>query len=687
MAVILYQVQIDSNNVMDYIKTGTVERTFGDSISRANITLRRNVTSVVTPAVGDRITIKRGEDPNDDTYFLFDGYIVDVKIDFGHYKIKCYDKIFDLVSKEIHYSYDAAIDPSAGVITEIIDDMIETYGDLTCTINGGGSGSVNVIDRFVCRHSDIYEKVNQLLEVIDYQMYYDPDTSAVIVEPKGYTLNSNVLYCDVSGQTTNVTENPKWKYDNRKLFNNLVVEGATSEVETTETFDGDSSTTNFPLAHIPVSVKVFVGGTLQVGGIENSTETFDYSVDRHKDSPAINFETGSTPGTGTDNIEVRYSYDVPVPVNLRDDVSISNYYEVQKTVYLPDVENVDDAIEQGQALLDKYSTPFINGVVKLDSTVIDVNPGEQIRVDDDVNNEDRTLTIRKVKHTIPFKPDEITLGDEEYKTADWGRGVELKLKRLLEKFTGDQDILTSLVRSDFDIDVTPYSTTILSKKIYDMATGVGKDTYTINSVADQGIYLDRMEVVGNWADGGGTATFSLSQNSNTTYIQVGSYSLKCDWTGGTGDASILDSTTSLGDLSAYTGQSSGTPSQGTVGLWVYLAAATDLTGDITLKIGSGASNYTETTGREYTSSNVYGLEIATWVTGWNYVMFDLDGGSETGTPDWTAVDYVNIEFNTNTASGTLYVDYLTISKSNYLGLNGAGGDRRGAEVTEFTVTY
>ena len=56
------------------------------------------------------------------------------------------------------------------------------------------------------------------------------------------------------------------------------------------------------------------------------------------------------------------------------------------------------------------------------------------------------------------------------------------------------------------------------------------------------------------------------------------------------------------------------------------------------------------------------------------MLFDLDNGSETGTPDWTACDYLEFDLITGTSVSDVYFyfDYLTISKSNYIGFNGIG---------------
>lgn len=128
----------------------------------------------------------------------------------------------------------------------------------------------------------------------------------------------------------------------------------------------------------------------------------------------------------------------------------------------------------------------------------------------------------------------------------------------------------------------------------------------------------------------------------------------------------ITSAQSFGDLSSYTGQNTGTPSQGTAGLWVnnnYSIIST-----VKLKLGSDSSNYAYYTGSIYDPGS-YGF---TWQNGWTYLTFDLDvPDSVTGTPDWTACDYAVIEI-TFTNVGVIYLDYLTISKSNYIGLNGLG---------------
>ena len=142
--------------------------------------------------------------------------------------------------------------------------------------------------------------------------------------------------------------------------------------------------------------------------------------------------------------------------------------------------------------------------------------------------------------------------------------------------------------------------------------------------------------------------------------QVGSKSLKL--TASSSPFSIL-STQSFGDISGYTLVSSGAPTSGTLGFWVY--CDTDSISSITLRLGSSASDYSEIAGVK-TFTNAFDLQ-----GGWNYFVFRLTNSATTGTPDWTAVDYTRIEFAT-AGTPVIYVDYFTIGSGDKIGNNGLG---------------
>jgi hypothetical protein len=165
------------------------------------------------------------------------------------------------------------------------------------------------------------------------------------------------------------------------------------------------------------------------------------------------------------------------------------------------------------------------------------------------------------------------------------------------------------------------------------------------------------------------AGFGATYYVNDSLVLVSSKSLKLVASATT--FSVLN-TTSMGNLSAYTGANSGAPPHGTIGLWVYLQAG-EIT-SITLRIGSAASAYTEIAGiKTYTNNTVQ-------EDGWNYFVFKLVNGATTGTPDWTAVDYIRLQFVSPTTP-TIVLDYLTIGTLDTIGLNGLG-----SRITTFTDT-
>jgi len=221
-------------------------------------------------------------------------------------------------------------------------------------------------------------------------------------------------------------------------------------------------------------------------------------------------------------------------------------------------------------------------------------------------------------------------------------------------------------------------TRIVGKKTYLNDTFIASEYSHANSIiydADEAFIIDNMETTGNWSSVG-VVSVTIAADSTAGHYWVGANGTKCTWTGTTSSATIR-STQSYGDFSGATGAASGTPIQGTAGLWVYAPTGAIFSG-VKLKLGSDSSNYKQYSAIFY--SDISGVADSTMV----YLRFDLDSPLATaGTVNWTAIDYVEIEW-TVSAAGNLTWDYLNISKSNDVSLCGAG-DRR-TTVTEFTQT-
>lgn len=144
---------------------------------------------------------------------------------------------------------------------------------------------------------------------------------------------------------------------------------------------------------------------------------------------------------------------------------------------------------------------------------------------------------------------------------------------------------------------------------------------------------------GTVAASGDASNLTIDTND---YISGGS-SINFDMAAGatTGVVQITDFTDV--NLSAY-------EDKGSVFVWVFIPDATDAEGDdltnFILRVGNDSSNYVS---RTVTTNN----EGVDFYDGWNLLRFDLNGATETGTVDWTAIDYLHL---TVTKSASMAAD-------------------------------
>jgi len=394
---------------------------------------------------------------------VFNGYVDEIEKQGNRVVIKCKDKLKQLRDRSVTYSYDQAIDASAGVGSAIAQDLIETWGELNATVVS--TGSTVLINKFICKHTDVLSRLQILCDIYDYQLYYDADDDTVHFEPKGVEASGYTIY--VGGPNSNVANVPKWKIDTTELVNSLTILGAVQEVQEEEYFNGDgSSEQTFTLTKNPVTIQAWedVAGTwvLKTPGIEDSTETFDYYA--NKEQKTINCTTNWSPGSGTNNVWINYTTNIPVPVLVEDDVSQDTYGKIENTMTFSDVQTIADAEKRGKAWLNKYSNPFYSTTIKVIG-IDDVETGQTIDVVDTYNSETRTVMIIKIQKEYPHNADTLEVGDEIWRTADWGFYVLERIKRLEEQLSGEIEFLVHVKYLKSDLKVKARYLQILTQSI------------------------------------------------------------------------------------------------------------------------------------------------------------------------------------------------------------------------------
>ncbi len=171
----------------------------------------------------------------------------------------------------------------------------------------------------------------------------------------------------------------------------------------------------------------------------------------------------------------------------------------------------------------------------------------------------------------------------------------------------------------------------------------GVPTIRITSpIPQQYVSIDTCTALGNWIASGTASSLAVDP---TIYYQNPA-SLRFNLTVGAG--LLTDSGFSSLGLSTY-------EDVGVAFVQVFIpngATASNLT-SITLKLGSDGSNYNSVTATA--------PMIGTFTTGqWQAVAFDFSTATQTGTPDWSAIDYAQLTFNvigsiTNFHIGSLFI--------------------------------
>lgn len=478
---ITYQFLVGNSliDITSYVINAETDYSYGDAIATMDVKVVKTINKIITLETGTPIKVTRTWDLPSFSEVVFWGYIQKYEPDGGLIDITCNDKLWDAVRKEVTHTYDNTIDASAGKISAIFTDLITTYAGLNADSSSVvDSGTITILNKFVCNHTDIMERIQALATILGWVIYYNPNTDKVYFEPSGY--NSNSLVFNVGSQIIQV---PKWTYDITEMCNDLTIMGASVNVQTTET--GKIGTTPgytnsyIDLVFLPTSQKLYHGTSsgattdLLTGGVPQSTTIFDYSVNIYSNqyNPANNLYQlipNSTYHSGSfitgDWYTTLYLYNQPVPVHMYSQPSIDKFGRFTKTVTFTDIQSVNDAENRGFDYLSKYSIPFVTSTVKLDvETVPDsllfrnnvfvssgILVGELIQVIDNLStphvNENFVISRRRIRYPPDYE--ELEIGDKAYRLANWQASVEDRLKRIQEEQQVNPGLDTEIVSVD-----------------------------------------------------------------------------------------------------------------------------------------------------------------------------------------------------------------------------------------------
>lgn len=447
----------------------------GEAISEAEILVTKDINDLLDLSNGLTVEIFGGTTTSTDRRFFF-GKIDAIKPEGTGFLIMCSNEMIDLVRKNVNKVYDSSIDPSAGEVSEIAKDLIETFGGLTASVQSSGVLDGERVDEFKCINTDIYERIFALKKALNWDLFYDDSTKIVHFQPKGFT---------DSGKTLTVKQEilglPEWDIETSNMINDLRVDGATIETNITESgqigVTSGYETGSILLTKTPNSTELLIDSsnpptTQREGGSKDATATGFYYIDRENKKliPA-----SGTTFSANDFSIINYIWSSPAPIHMRNQESIDEFGLFQKTVELNDITSVADAESRATSILSRRSIPFITGKIKVKLTDVP-NRGEMVKIVDNITPTVKgqelsgQYTVNSIKYMFPSAFEEIEVGDSQWRLSDWQQTTEERLKRLEEQFVRNQDIILELIQITNDSNTglkvpVPRYRKVLSKNI------------------------------------------------------------------------------------------------------------------------------------------------------------------------------------------------------------------------------
>ena len=512
------KVVLNGIDVSEHVIFWEAEDEYNDAIGSAKITVSKNINNAIlinklnTP--GKPITIQRGISTSDEEW-VFRGEVIDVVTDSGRYVLNCNNKYFEAVRSEITTSFDINIDEEEGKGNLIFESIITKYTTLTVLCQETPSDIL--ITKFKAQDADVFEAAERVVKAYNWQHYYDNELDTVIFEPKGYELNPVVLEVGV-----NVVNKPKWKYSKEQLINELKLKGAEQSVQRSVFFNGtnlDGQT--IQLGETPTSVKIYAGsgsfdpygtGTkpsnneanLKVGGKKGSTSgEYDYQYDDDARVRIIYFynpENGEQPSfkppSGTNNIEVQYTYTLPTPVIDKRPTSIENYGLHKVTHTRLDIKNIADAEVYVQTTLDAFEEPMIGSTLQV-SYVPNLKVGKRHLIIDSFENIEEEMIITKIKKQYPYISDEVTVGDEVLRVDRWEISTMDRIKRLEEVQGESEDLLLHIIKNKRTVRAEKRYFEMHTKSVAGETGIYGHPIYGLYGTAKYGSTVESSFIIGH----------------------------------------------------------------------------------------------------------------------------------------------------------------------------------------------
>ena len=182
----LQRVDVDGIDVSAFVIRWNFNPQISQAIKSIEIQFHRNVYTAApnleTSPRALTVVVRRGVTLATETY-VFRGEIIVRETIGSRVVIKCADKLHAAVRNNITKTFDSAVDTEAGKISEIFKTLVNDHAGLTANSSSvQDSGTTFIIKVFICNNADVFERLEMLAELLDWQFYYNPIDDLVYFE-------------------------------------------------------------------------------------------------------------------------------------------------------------------------------------------------------------------------------------------------------------------------------------------------------------------------------------------------------------------------------------------------------------------------------------------------------------------------------------------------------------------------
>jgi len=490
------------------IKDSTLNLGSGSRISGGRFTFDRDVLNVVPDLTSlDEIKVTLGDDTPDT--LVFTGLLRDGGDDDIDETIKYDVKSFAILASDRRatevYRSDAGTGEPVAVFKDLINKKLPelSYDDTSIPPN---DGSFEDYKDLRIQNKVIKTQFDEIANYMKRTWYVDENKKIWLVErvftDTGYKLetgNSSSAENNIIGNLTIATDLKRWA-------NYVSVDGLVFEIGNTEKFNGDTTTTKFILTTRPKEVKVTVDGDVKSGAIPGSDFADDADYLINKDEPSIEFQAGSIPGKGTENVVIDLISHSKIHDEYPDTGSITKHGEREKTIKDDTIDTLAKAKEIALNALTIYSVPLkiYSGKTFWNKNV---RPLKRVTLRDSSRSVNLSVNVIETNIVFGEKSFEIRfkLNDFDFTTVDLYADLVSRVNRIEfnERSSGDQIAKYLFFGADFAVSVNNLH--ISSEGICNAFTLDHADT----GLDDATVYLDGCDGTAGLLDQGNVRIVNL----------------------------------------------------------------------------------------------------------------------------------------------------------------------------------